>query len=68
MAIKKDPEIQENSDRGPQNQSNPQPPGIINQPNDEIKQNESDSIKNASAAGLGAIGRNDQQENSNSGW
>jgi len=68
MAIKKDPEIQENSDRGPQNQSNQQPPGIIKQPNDEIKQNESDSIKNASAAGLGAIGRNDQQENSNSGW
>ncbi len=67
MARKKDPEIQENSDRGPENQSDPELPGGTMQHSDEIKQNESDSIKNANATGLGAIGRNDQQENGNSG-
>ena len=67
MARNKDPEIQENSDRRPENQSDPELPGITRQHSDEKKQNESDSIKNANATGLGAIGRNDQQENGNSG-
>lgn len=66
MARKKDPEIQENIDRGTEHQSKPELPGNSQHDNEEIK-NESDSIKNANAAGLGAIGRNDQQENGESG-
>ena len=63
MAIKKDPEIQEDIDRGTDNKSNPELPGAPQKHRDHENQNESDSIKNANAAGLGAIGRNDQQEN-----
>ena len=67
MARKKDPEIEENIDREADSQSNPELPGVARQHSDEEKQNESDSIKNANAAGLGAIGRNDQLENDKAG-
>ena len=66
MARKKDLEIQENIDRGTNNQSNPELPGAARQHSEGENQQESDSIKNANAAGLGAIGRNDQLHNGKS--
>ena len=63
MARRKDPEIQENVDRGSENEQGS--PGIDagnNKYNDDEVTNESDTIKNANAAGLGAIGRNDQKQ------
>ena len=67
MTRKKDPGLQENIDI----KSNKEPSSSdIDATNsvdhrDEIA-NESESIKNANAAGLGTIGRRDQSENSNS--
>jgi hypothetical protein len=64
MARRKDPEIQENVDRGEENEQ--VSAGIDarnNNYNDDEVTNESDTIKNANAAGLGAIGRNDQKQN-----
>lgn len=63
MAIKKDPEIQENVDRGAENEQGSA--GIDarnNNYNDDEVTNESDTIKNANATGLGAIGRDDQKQ------
>ena len=63
MARRKDPEIQENVDRGTENEQGSA--GIDaknNNYNDDGVTNESDTIKNANAAGLGAIGRNDQKQ------
>jgi hypothetical protein len=63
MARKKDPEIQENIDRGAENE---QGSAGIDSRNDDYNAddvtNESDTIKSANAAGLGAIGRNDQTQ------
>jgi hypothetical protein len=60
MATKNDPQIEENRDRGAENEQGS--PGIDSRNNDEEVTNESDTIKNASAAGLGAIGRNDEKQ------
>jgi hypothetical protein len=63
MARRKDAEIQENVDRGAENEQGSA--GIDarnNSYNDDEVTNESDTIKNANAAGLGAIGRNDQKQ------
>jgi hypothetical protein len=63
MARKNDPEIQENVDRGEENEQGSA--GIDarnNNYNDDVVSNESESIKNANAAGLGAMGRNDEKQ------
>jgi hypothetical protein len=63
MAKKIDPQIQENVDRGTENEQGSA--GIDarnNNYNDDEVTNESDTIKNANAAGLGAIGRNDEKQ------
>lgn len=63
MARRKDPEIKENVDRGQENEQGSA--GIDarnNNYNDDDGANESDTIKNANAAGLGAIGRNDRKQ------
>lgn len=63
MARRKDPEIQENVDRGAENEQ-----GSVsidtrnNNYNDDDEVNPSDTIKNVNATGLGAIGRNDQKQ------
>jgi hypothetical protein len=63
MAKRKDPEIQENVDRGPENeQGSAGIDATNNNYNDTEVTNESDTIRNANAAGLGAIGRNDQKQ------
>jgi hypothetical protein len=63
MARRKDPEIQENVDRGAENEQGSA--GIDsrnNNYNDDVGTNASDTIKNANAAGLGSIGRNDEKQ------
>jgi hypothetical protein len=63
MARRKDPEIQEDVDRGAANEDGSA--GIDarnNNYNDDEMTTGSDTIKNANAAGLGAIGRNDQKQ------
>jgi hypothetical protein len=63
MARRKDPEIEENVDRGAESEQGSA--GIDSRNNnyhDEDGTNPSDTIKNANAAGLGAIGRNDQKQ------
>jgi hypothetical protein len=63
MARRKDPEIQENVDRGAEDEQGSA--GIDarnNNYNDDEATKESDTIKNANASGLGAIGRNDQKQ------
>jgi hypothetical protein len=63
MARKNDPEIQENVDRGEENEQGSA--GIDarnNNYNDDAVSKESETIKNADAAGLGALGRNDQKQ------
>jgi len=63
MARKKDPQIEENVDRGAENEQGSAGIGSRNNNyNDEEITNESDTIKNANAAGMGAIGRNDQKQ------
>ena len=63
MARRKDPEIQENVDRGAENdQGSAGIDSKNNNYNDDDVKNESDTVKNANAAGLGAIGRNDQKQ------
>ena len=61
MARRKDPEIRENVDRGTVDEQGSAGIDARNYNEDEIT-NESDTIKNANAAGLGAIGRNDQKQ------
>lgn len=63
MARRKDPEIRENVDRGEENEQGSA--GIDasnNNYDDDDGTNPSDTIKNANAAGLGAIGRNDRKQ------
>ena len=62
MARKSDPQIQENIDRGEENGQDSAGIDSPNNNNDEQVSNESDTIKNANAAGLGAMGRNDQKQ------
>ena len=63
MSRKIDPQIQENIDRGEENEQGSAGIGSRNNNrNDEQVSNESDTIKNANAAGMGAIGRNDQKQ------
>jgi hypothetical protein len=63
MATRKDPQIQEEIERGEENEQGSA--GIRarnNNYNDDDGTNLSDTIQNANAAGLGAIGRNDQKQ------
>lgn len=63
MARKTDPQIQEDVERGAENEQGSA--GIDSRNNnysDDDGANESDTIKNANAAGLGAIGRNDEKQ------
>lgn len=57
MARKKDTGIKEDIDRGEENEQ-----GSSGADRSNGFKNESDSIKNANAAGLGAIGRNDEKQ------
>ena len=67
MARKNDPQIEENVDRGAENEQGFESIDSGNKNyNDEEVSNESDTIKNANAAGLGAIGRNDQKQTDDS--
>jgi len=63
MATKKDPQIKEETAKGAENEQGSA--GIDsrnNNYNDEELTNESITIKNANAAGIGAIGRNDEKQ------
>lgn len=63
MARRKDPGIKENVDRSAENEQGSA--GIDTRNNnytDNEVTNESDTIKNANAAGLGSIGGNDQKQ------
>ena len=63
MITRKDPQIKEDIERGAENEQGSA--GIDsrnNNYNDEDGANTGDTIKNANAAGLGAIGRNDQRQ------
>ena len=63
MTRKNDPQIEENVDRAAENEQGFESIDSGNKNyNDEEVSNESDTIKNANAAGLGAIGRNDQKQ------
>ena len=63
MARKNDPQIEENVDRAAEDGQGFESIDCRNKNyKDEKVSNESDTIKNANAAGLGAIGRNDQKE------
>ena len=63
MARKNDPQIEENVDRAAESEQGFESIDRGNKNyNDEEVSNESDTIKNANAAGLGAIGRNDQKQ------
>lgn len=63
MARRKDPQIQEDTTRAEENE---QGSAAISSRNnnytDDDGTNLSDTIKNANAAGIGAIGRNDQKQ------
>ncbi len=63
MARKKDPQIQEDTTRTEENE---QGSAAISSRNNNYTDNDgtnpSDAIKNANAAGIGAIGRNDQKQ------
>ena len=66
MTRKKDPQIEENVDRIAENEHRALNSEIsTKQQNDGEIVNESDLIKNANAAGIGSIGRNDQNEQDN---
>ena len=61
MAKRIDPEIQENVERGSEQEESSAGTGSgKNNCNDDSQTKPGDTIKNANAAGLGAIGRNDQ--------
>ena len=63
MTRKNDPQIEENVDRGAENGQGFERIDSGNKNyKDEKVTNESDTIKNANAAGLGAIGRIDQKQ------
>jgi len=67
MARKGDPQVQKNFDREAENEQGSTGIGSGNNDcNDDEVRNESDTIKNANAAGLGAIGRNDQKQTDHS--
>ena len=62
MSTKKDPEVRENIDRGPEEDQGSA--GIDSRNNnykDDDGANPKTVIKNANAAGIGAIGRDDQK-------
>ena len=63
MARKIDPQIKEDVTSGGENEQGSAgiDSGNNNYSDDEVT-NESDTIKNANAAGLGSIGRNDQKQ------
>jgi hypothetical protein len=66
MSRKIDPRVKENIDRGEENEQGSSGIGARNNNyNNEQVSNESDTIKNANAAGLGAIGRDDQKQTGN---
>jgi len=66
MTRKKDPQIEENVDRIAGNEHSALNSEInTKQQNDGEIVNESDFIKNANAAGIGSIGRNDQNKQDN---
>ena len=66
MTRKKDPQIEENVDRIAGNEHSALNSEInTKQQNDGEIVNESDLIKNANAAGIGSIGRNDQNKQDN---
>jgi len=63
MTTRKDPQVKEDIERGAENEQGSA--GIDSRNNnytDDDGSNPSDTIKNANAAGLGAIGRNDQRQ------
>jgi len=63
MARKTDPQGQQNTDNGAHNErGSAANDGRDNIYNEGTVTNESDTIKNANAAGLGAIGRSDQKQ------
>lgn len=63
MARKSDPQVQENIDRGTENSKGSASPASGNNNfSDDESSKESDSIKNASATGFGAIGRTDESQ------
>jgi len=66
MSRKIDPQVKENIDRGEEDEQGSAGIGARNNNyNDEQVSHESDTIKNANAAGLGAIGRDDQKQTGN---
>lgn len=67
MARKEDVHTRENIDRGREDDQAPCGTNERNNNfNDDVGSNESETIKNANAAGLGAIGRNDQKQTGDS--
>jgi hypothetical protein len=63
MARRKDPQIKEDVTRGAENeQGSARIDSLNNNYNGDVGTNSSETIKNANAAGLGAIGRNDQTQ------
>lgn len=60
MIRKEDPVIRENADREAENDQSTKDSDRHNPEDEHVRP--SDSIKNANAAGLGAIGRNDQTQ------
>lgn len=62
MATRKDPRIKENTERGAEKEQDPAGIDSRSKYNDDDGVHPGDTIKNAHAAGLGAIGRNDQQQ------
>ena len=63
MTTRKDPQVKEDIERGAENEQGSA--GIDSRNNnytDDDGSNPSGTIKNANAAGLGAIGRNDQRQ------
>lgn len=69
MKREKDPGLQDNTDSKSEKEHSNADIDARNSADERDKiTNESDSIKNANAAGLGAIGRSDQNDNSTSGY
>jgi len=68
MKRKTDPQINEDVDRGSENDQRSESTNDSrnNNYNTDEQKNESDTIKNANSTGLGAIGRNDQEQTGHS--
>jgi hypothetical protein len=63
IMTKKDPSINENIDRGKENEKGSSAiTGRNNNVNNDTDESGFTNVENANAAGLGAIGRNDQQQ------